>query len=70
MEGCSLAASVYEAVAAPSRAIALATLASAQSVRHCARTSAIRPRAEERPRDVRDVAWLLRETLTRRGVGQ
>jgi hypothetical protein len=51
-------------------AIALATSASARSVRNWERTSAIRPRAEDRLRDLRDIALLLQETLTRRGVGQ
>jgi hypothetical protein len=51
-------------------AIALATSASARSVRNWQRTSAIRPRAEDRLRDLRDIALLLQETLTRRGVGQ
>jgi hypothetical protein len=51
-------------------AIALATSASARSVRNWQRTSAIRPRAEDRLRELRDIALLLQETLTRRGVGQ
>ena len=51
-------------------AIALATQASARSVRNWQRTSAIRPQAEDRLRDLREVALLLQETLTRRGVGQ
>jgi hypothetical protein len=51
-------------------AIALATSASARSVRNWQRTSAIRPQAEDRLRDLREIALLLQETLTRRGVGQ
>ena len=51
-------------------AIALATQASSRSVRNWQRTSAIRPQTEDRLRDLREVALLLQETLTRRGVGQ
>ena len=51
-------------------AIALATQASARSVRNWQRTSAIRPQTEDRLRDLREVALLLQETLSRRGVGQ
>jgi hypothetical protein len=50
--------------------IALATQASPRSVRNWQRTSAIRPQAEDRLRDLREIALLLQETLTRRGVGQ
>jgi hypothetical protein len=51
-------------------AIGLATGASPRSVRNWQRTSAIRPQAEDRLRDLREIALLLQETLTRRGVGQ
>jgi hypothetical protein len=51
-------------------AIALAALASPRSVRNCQRTSPIRPHAEDRLRGLREIALLLQETLTRRGVGQ
>jgi hypothetical protein len=51
-------------------AIALATRASPRSVRNWQRTSAIRPQAEDRLRELREIALLLQETLTRRGVGQ
>jgi hypothetical protein len=51
-------------------AIALATQATPRSVRNWQRTSAIRPQAEDRLRDLREIALLLQETLTRRGVGQ
>jgi hypothetical protein len=51
-------------------AIALATSASARSVRNWQRTSAIRPQSEDRLRELREIALLLQETLTPRGVGQ
>jgi Protein of unknown function (DUF2384) len=51
-------------------AIGLATGASPRSVRNWQRTSAIRARTEDRLRDLREIALLLQETLTRRGVGQ
>jgi transcriptional regulator with XRE-family HTH domain len=50
--------------------IAKATGTSARSVRNWEQTSAIRPRNDERLRDLREVALILRETLTARGVGQ
>jgi hypothetical protein len=50
--------------------IALATQASPRSVRNWQRTSAIRPQAEDRLRDLREITLLLQETLTPRGVGQ
>src|SRR5208282_1420101 len=51
-------------------AIAKATGATARSVRNWEATSAIRGRNDERLRDLREIALILSETLTARGVGQ
>ena len=50
--------------------LARATGASERSVRNWKRTSAIRPQFDERLRELRDVALILQDSLTRRGVGQ
>lgn len=50
--------------------LARATGASERSVRNWKKTSAIRPEYEERLRDVREVALILQDSLTPRGVGQ
>jgi hypothetical protein len=50
--------------------LARATGASERSVRNWKRTSAIRPEYEERLQDVRDIALILQDSLTPRGVGQ
>ena len=51
-------------------AIAKATGATVRSVRNWEATSAIRPRNDERLRDLREIVLILRETLTEKGVGQ
>ncbi len=51
-------------------AIAKATGATVRSVRNWQTTSAIRPRNDERLRDLREIVLILRETLTEKGVGQ
>jgi hypothetical protein len=51
-------------------AIAKATGATVRSVRNWQETSAIRPRNDERLRDLREIVLILRDTLTPRGVGQ
>ena len=51
-------------------AIAKATGTSARSVRNWETTSAIRPGNDDRLRDLREVALILNDTLTPRGVGQ
>ncbi len=50
--------------------LAHATGASERLVRNWKKASAIRPEYEERLRDVRDIALILRDSLTPRGVGQ
>ncbi len=50
--------------------LATATGASERSVRNWKKTSAIRPEYEERLRDVQEVALILQDSLTPRGVGQ
>lgn len=50
--------------------IARATGATIRTVRNWQETSAIRPRNDERLRELREIVLLLRETLTPRGVGQ
>jgi hypothetical protein len=50
--------------------LAKATGASERSVRNWKKTSGIRPQYEERLRDVREVALILQDSLTPRGVGQ
>lgn len=50
--------------------LARATGASERSVRNWKRTSAIRPEYEERLREIREVALILQDSLTPRGVGQ
>jgi hypothetical protein len=50
--------------------LAAATGASERSVRNWKKTSAIRGEYEERLRDVRDVALILQDSLSSRGVGQ
>lgn len=50
--------------------LASATGASERSVRNWAKTSAIRAGHEERLRELRDVALILQDSLTPRGVGQ
>lgn len=50
--------------------LAQATGASERSVRNWKKTSAIRSEYEERLRDVRDIALILQDSLTPRGVGQ
>jgi transcriptional regulator with XRE-family HTH domain len=50
--------------------IAKATGTSARSVRNWEASSAIRARNDERLRDLREIALILSETLTPRGVGQ
>jgi uncharacterized protein (DUF2384 family) len=51
-------------------AIAKATGATVRSVRNWQTTSAIRPRNDERLRELREIVLILRETLTEKGVGQ
>ena len=51
-------------------AIAKATGATIRSVRNWEATSAIRPRNDERLRDLREIVLILRETLTEKGVSQ
>jgi hypothetical protein len=51
-------------------AIAKATGATVRSVRNWQATSAIRPRNDERLRDLREIVLILKETLTEKGVGQ
>lgn len=50
--------------------IAKATGATVRSVRNWQETSAIRPRSDERLRDLREIVLILRDTLTEKGVGQ
>ena len=50
--------------------VARATGASERSVRNWKRTSAIRPEYEERLQDVREIALILQDSLTPRGIGQ
>ena len=50
--------------------IAKATGATVRSVRNRRETSAIRPRSNERPRELREIVLLLRETLTPPSVRQ
>src|SRR5207247_6847081 len=50
--------------------LARATGASERSVRNWKRTSAIRPEYEERLREIREVALIMQDSLTPRGVGQ
>jgi Protein of unknown function (DUF2384) len=50
--------------------VARATGATERSVRNWKRTSAIRPGYEERLQDVREIALILKDSLTARGVGQ
>jgi len=52
------------------RMLAWATGASERSVRNWRTTSAIRPRYDERLREIREIALLLDDTLTARGIGQ
>lgn len=52
------------------RTLAWATGANERSVRNWRTTSAIRPEFDERLRDVREVALLLEDTLTPRGIAQ
>ena len=51
-------------------AIAKATGTSTRSVRNWESNSAIRPGNDDRLRDLREIALMLNETLTPRGVGQ
>jgi hypothetical protein len=51
-------------------AIAKATGATVRSVRNWQVTSAIRPRNDDRLRDLREIVLILKETLTEKGVGQ
>ena len=51
-------------------AIAKATGATVRSVRNWEATSAIRPRNDERLRELREIVLILKETLTEKGVGQ
>jgi hypothetical protein len=51
-------------------AIAKATGSTVRSVRNWEATSAIRPRNDERLRDLREIVLILRETLSEKGVGQ
>src|SRR6266536_3879815 len=63
--------SAIQAATEPTRAdLAQATEASERSVRNWKKTAAIRPEYEERLRYVRDVALILQDSLTPRGVGQ
>lgn len=52
------------------KTLAWATGANERSVRNWRTTSAIRPEFDERLRDVRNVALILEETLTPRGIAQ
>jgi hypothetical protein len=52
------------------RTLAWATGANERSIRNWRTTSAIRPEFDERLRDVREVALILEETLTPRGIAQ
>lgn len=52
------------------KTLAWATGANERSVRNWRTTSAIRPEFDERLRDVREIALLLEDTLTPRGVAQ
>lgn len=59
-----------ERVGLTQRMLAWATGASERSVRNWRSTSAIRPRYDERLREIRDIVLLLDETLTPRGIAQ
>lgn len=50
--------------------IAWATAANERSVRNWRKTSAIRPEFDERLRDIREIALLLQDSLSRRGIVQ
>jgi antitoxin Xre/MbcA/ParS-like protein len=50
--------------------VAQGTGASERSVRNWKRTSAIRPEYEERLQDIREIALILQDCLTSRGIGQ
>jgi hypothetical protein len=52
------------------RMLAWATGANERSVRNWRKTSAIRPRYDERLREIREIALILDETLSPRGIGQ
>lgn len=59
-----------ERIGLTQKTLAWATGANERSVRNWRTTSAIRPEFDERLRDVREVALLLEETLTPRGIAQ
>lgn len=59
-----------EAMGFTQKTLAWATGANERSVRNWRTTSAIRPEFDERLRDVREVALLLEDTLTPRGIAQ
>jgi len=59
-----------ERIGLTQKTLAWATGANERSVRNWRTTSAIRPEFDERLRDVREVALLLEDTLTPRGIAQ
>ncbi len=59
-----------EKIGLTQKTLAWATGANERSVRNWRTTSAIRPEFDDRLRDVREVALLLGDTLTPRGVTQ
>jgi hypothetical protein len=59
-----------EKIGLTQKTLAWATGANERSVRNWRTTSAIRPEFDERLRDVREVALLLEDTLTPRGIAQ
>lgn len=59
-----------EKVGFTQRTLAQATGASERSIRNWRTTSAIRPGFDERLRQVQEIALLLEETLTLRGIAQ
>lgn len=59
-----------EAMGFTQKTLAWATGANERSVRNWRTTSAIRPEFDERLREVREVALLLEDTLTPRGIAQ
>ena len=59
-----------EKVGLPQKTLAWATGANERSVRNWRTTSAIRPEFDERLREVQEIALLLEDTLSPRGVAQ
>jgi len=59
-----------ETIGFTQKTIACATGANERSVRNWRTTSAIRPVFDERLRDIREIALLLQDSLSRRGIVQ